>query len=88
MECLKGLHPKNRIGCAFGSYGWSGVAIQSLQNTLASQGGDRPAFAFVVYAPDEDSSRLVMNSGKKWQRSSKRGKPWKLLKLLRTCERS
>lgn len=65
MECLKGLHPKNRIGCAFGSYGWSGVAIQSLQNTLAASGVEivQPLLS-VIYAPDENQLAACYELGK------------------------
>lgn len=66
MELLKGLHPKNRIGCAFGSYGWSGVAVQSLQNTLAAAGVEivQPLLS-VVYAPDEKQLAVCYEMGKK-----------------------
>jgi flavorubredoxin len=66
MECLKGLHPKNRIGCAFGSYGWSGIAIQSLQNTLAAAGVEvvQPLLS-VVYAPDQQQLAACYELGKK-----------------------
>ena len=65
MEFLKGLHPKNRIGCAFGSYGWSGIAIQSLQNTLAAAGVEivQPLLS-VVYAPDEGQLAACRELGK------------------------
>ena len=65
MEFLKGLHPKNRIGCAFGSYGWSGIAIQSLQNTLAASGVEivHPLLS-VVYAPDEAQLAACYQLGK------------------------
>jgi flavorubredoxin len=38
LEFLKGLHPKNRVGCVFGSYGWSGAAIATLQELLKQIG--------------------------------------------------
>jgi flavorubredoxin len=31
---LKGLRPKNKIGAAFGSYGWSGEAVKLLNNSM------------------------------------------------------
>jgi flavorubredoxin len=31
---MKGLRPKNKIGAAFGSYGWSGEAMQHIQREL------------------------------------------------------
>ena len=35
MNYLKGLKPKNLIGAAFGSYGWSGEAVQSSKRYLS-----------------------------------------------------
>jgi flavorubredoxin len=32
---MKGLKPKNKIGAAFGSYGWSGEAVKQIENELA-----------------------------------------------------
>jgi flavorubredoxin len=32
---MKGLKPKNKIGAAFGSYGWSGEAVKLVENELA-----------------------------------------------------
>lgn len=66
MEFLKGLHPRNRIGCAFGSYGWSGVAIQKLENTLKEAGVEiiQPALS-VQYVPDESQLTKCYEFGKK-----------------------
>jgi flavorubredoxin len=32
---LKGLKPKNLLGAAFGSYGWSGEAVKEIEEALA-----------------------------------------------------
>ncbi len=74
MEFLKGLRPKNRIGCAFGSYGWSGIAIQSLQNTLAAAGVEvvQPLLS-VVYAPDQGQLAACYELGKKMAALVKKG---------------
>ena len=51
LTYMKGLRPQNRVGAAFGSYGWSGEAPQIIQDWLASMNMDMPAaplkFAFV-----------------------------------------
>ena len=44
---LKGLSPKNRIGLAFGSYGWGGQSIPILQNLL----GDPKECGFEMLEP-------------------------------------
>lgn len=38
LTYMKGLKPKNRIGKAFGSYGWSGESIQQINDILSSCG--------------------------------------------------
>jgi flavorubredoxin len=35
MTYLKGLKPKNLVGAAFGSYGWSGEAVKEIEEILA-----------------------------------------------------
>ena len=34
LTYMKGLKPKNKIGAAFGSYGWSGEAVKLIPNEL------------------------------------------------------
>jgi flavorubredoxin len=36
LTYMKGLKPKNKIGAAFGSYGWSGEAVKLIQQELAA----------------------------------------------------
>ena len=38
LTYMKGLKPKNRIGRAFGSYGWSGEAVPQIHDILSSCG--------------------------------------------------
>jgi len=38
LTYLKGLKPKNLVGAAFGSYGWSGESIGQVRDMLASMG--------------------------------------------------
>ena len=40
---LKGLKPKNKIGAAFGSYGWSGEAVKLIENEL-TEDDDGPQY--------------------------------------------
>ena len=35
LTYLKGLKPKNLLGAAFGSYGWSGEAVKEIEEVLA-----------------------------------------------------
>lgn len=34
LTYMKGLKPKNKLGAAFGSYGWSGEAVKLIQNEM------------------------------------------------------
>lgn len=43
LTYMKGLRPINRIGAAFGSYGWSGEAPKQIQEWLASMNMELPA---------------------------------------------
>lgn len=51
---IRGLKPKNKIGAAFGSYGWSGEAVKQISDILEGMGvrlvGDSLR---VPYVPDE-----------------------------------
>ena len=42
LTYMKGLRPQNRIGAAFGSFGWSGEAPKQIHEWLASMGWDMP----------------------------------------------
>ena len=43
LTYMKGLRPLNRVGVAFGSYGWSGESPKIIQEWLASMNMDMPA---------------------------------------------
>lgn len=54
LTYMKGLKPKNRIGAAFGSYGWSGEAPGIIQDWLGSMGMEMPAEPWkVCFVPRE-----------------------------------
>jgi len=38
LTYLKGLKPKNMVGAAFGSYGWSGEAVREISEALTEMG--------------------------------------------------
>ncbi len=40
LTYMKGLKPKNKVGAAFGSYGWSGEAVEQITNELKEIGLD------------------------------------------------
>lgn len=55
LTYLKGLKPKNLIGAAFGSHGWSGEATAHIQDILSAMKVDLVAEPIrVKYVPDEE----------------------------------
>lgn len=65
LEFLKGLKPRNRIACAFGSYGWGGGATNSIERALREAGIElaQPSIA-VKYVPDENETKSLHEYGK------------------------
>ena len=62
LTYLKGLAPKNRIGLAFGSYGWGGQSIGQVEDVLKECKFDILDSIKVQYIPDE--SQLEEIKGK------------------------
>ena len=64
LEFVKGLRPKNRIAAAFGSYGWAGGAVASIEKVLKETGLElaMPSVS-VKYAPDEDELKRCYDFG-------------------------
>jgi flavorubredoxin len=55
---LKGLRPKNLVGQAFGSYGWSGESVDQIQDILKSMKVELVGEAIKVkHVPDRDILR-------------------------------
>ena len=64
MTYLKGLRPKDRIGFAFGSYGWGGQAVKELESYMSDFGWDQPESASSIeYIPDEEEFTAVQDKG-------------------------
>ncbi|MEW5758893.1 MAG: flavodoxin domain-containing protein [Candidatus Omnitrophota bacterium] len=67
MEFLKGLKPKNRIASCFGSYGWAGGAVSSLEKIIKEAGIEilQPSLA-IKYMPDKDEINRCYEFGKEF----------------------
>ncbi len=52
---MKGLAPKDRIGLAFGSYGWGGQSIGIVENSLKECGFETMKSIRVQYRPDKQA---------------------------------
>jgi len=66
LTYMKGLKPKNKIGAAFGSYGWSGESIKLLTQELEGMKFEMidPGVK-VQYVPDEKALAACFELGKK-----------------------
>jgi len=54
LTYMKGLAPENRIGVAFGSYGWGGQSISDIENILEASKFELPLRGLKVqWVPDE-----------------------------------
>jgi len=65
LTYMKGLKPKNKIGGAFGSYGWSGESVKLIRQELESMQFDvlEPGIR-IQYAPDPEALRTCTDYGK------------------------
>ena len=65
LTYMKGLRPQNRVGGAFGSFGWSGESAKVLHEMLASMGMDMPAdFVKCNWTPRHEALRACVDLGK------------------------
>ena len=65
LTYMKGLRPQNRVGGAFGSFGWSGESAKVLHEMLASMGMDMPAdFVKCTWTPRHEALRACVELGK------------------------
>ncbi|MEA3223782.1 MAG: FprA family A-type flavoprotein [Thermodesulfobacteriota bacterium] len=66
LTYLKGLRPKNLIGAAFGSYGWSGDALGQVKDVLTEMKVELVDEGInVKYVPDADSLNQCLFLGTK-----------------------
>jgi len=66
LTYMKGLKPKNKIGAAFGSYGWSGESVNLIKNELESMNIEimNPGVK-IQYVPDNQAIEACVELGKK-----------------------
>jgi len=55
MEEISGLRFKNKIGMAFGTYGWSGEAVRQVEEALTSMGMELAGSTKTLYVPGGDT---------------------------------
>ncbi len=66
LTYMKGLKPQNKIGAAFGSYGWSGESVKLIKKELEAMKFDiiDPGIR-IQYVPDKDSKDACFELGRK-----------------------
>ena len=66
LTYMKGLKPKNKIGAAFGSYGWSGESVNLITQELEAMKFDiiDPGVK-IQYVPDQDGKNACLELGRK-----------------------
>jgi len=74
LEFVKGLKPKNRLACVFGSYGWAGGAAKEIEGVLSETGIELAAPSLTVkYVPDENEIKRCYEYGKEFAKIIKEG---------------
>ncbi|MBS1370567.1 MAG: FprA family A-type flavoprotein [Lentisphaeria bacterium] len=67
---VKGLRPKNKLGFAFGSYGWSGEGGKQIKAALDEMGAEQPHELFQVkYMPTAEDLKKIHEIGESLGRS-------------------
>jgi len=66
LTYLKGLKPQNRMGLAFGSYGWGGQGAKEVASMIDSLGWEMPLDPInIPYLPDPEELEQVRKTGQK-----------------------
>jgi flavorubredoxin len=66
LTYMKGLKPKNKIGAAFGSYGWSGEAVKLIEKDLQDMNVEIAAPGLKVqYVPDGQTLEACIEFGRR-----------------------
>lgn len=67
LEELQGLRPRNKIAAAFGSYGWGGGAVKTIEEKLQKAGMEIVAPALTVkWVPEENEIQRCFEFGKEF----------------------
>jgi flavorubredoxin len=72
LGSLKGLKPKNKIGGAFGSFGWSGGAVKNIETMLQEMKIEvfEPGISF-KFVPTEEELNRCFEFGKRFAKKIK-----------------
>ena len=66
LNYVKGLRPRNKIGFAFGAYGWSGEGGKQIAAELEAMGFELPEpLCQIKYMPSQEELCKIVETGKK-----------------------
>ena len=67
LEEMQGLRPRNKVAAAFGSYGWGGGAVKTIEESLEKASMEIVAPALTVkWVPDKDEIQKCFEFGKEF----------------------
>jgi anaerobic nitric oxide reductase flavorubredoxin len=67
LEEMQGLRPRNKIAAAFGSYGWGGGAVKTIEESLEKASMEIVAPALTIkWVPDKDEIQKCFEFGKEF----------------------
>ncbi|MFQ6081033.1 MAG: FprA family A-type flavoprotein [Candidatus Bathyarchaeia archaeon] len=67
LEEMQGLRPRNKMAAAFGSYGWGGGAVKTIEKSLEKAGMEIVAPALTVkWVPDKNEIQRCFEFGKEF----------------------
>ncbi|MCM8789467.1 MAG: flavodoxin domain-containing protein [Candidatus Omnitrophica bacterium] len=72
LEFVKGLSPKNRMACVFGSHGWAGGALSEIERVLKEARIDlvSPSLS-IKYKPDTEELKRCYEYGRNFAKKVK-----------------
>jgi flavorubredoxin len=66
LEELKGLRPRKKIASAFGSYGWGGGAVKTIEEKLEEAGMQLVPSLTAKWVPDKNELKKCFDFGKRF----------------------
>jgi anaerobic nitric oxide reductase flavorubredoxin len=73
LEEMQGLRPRNRLAAAFGSYGWGGGAVKTIEKSLEKAGMEIVAPALTAkWVPDKDEIQKCFEFGREFAKRVKK----------------
>lgn len=83
LTYLKGLRPKQRVGFAFGSYGWGGQSITDIEAIMNALAWELPEHSLKTqYIPEENDLKAIVATGQRLGAYIKNQRPVQATEVL------